>query len=301
MRACGRSLVLTGLVALNGCRTHAPTTQPTAQPVGPTVLLPVLTKPSMVYRELLPGTPIAPDDSLVAHLDVIEITAPVGAISGDESLWATLQRLPSSGDGQQHLANNGIRLGKGSADQWQQIKAHLDQKTALLAQTRSLAGTNRCEIESGEATTQTLFYYSPAGELQGRSFDASEFFWGTVFALDPTRPGTLDLRLTPTIRTQRRSMQLSLRTNSEYELKYVQPESIYDLGLQVQLAIGEIVILAPTSLAHANSYSIGRRFLLQDALGERRERILIFHPRIYRFSEQETLRQQKSFQAPDRR
>ena len=265
-----------------GCVNHAPlATQPSeaaALPFTP------LSTPSLIYSELSPGELPKPDDQLIAHLELVDITAPAGAISTDPRFWQIVGDRTLDPQWQGFLSGNGIRAGLVERPAWGELKGVFDRYSVSSQQT-NIRGTGRGEIACNSVAELSLFFFDRLGRLHGRTYDDAQCVWGITFAPNPAKPGYVTVEMCPVVRSMRRQMQFN-RLGGEYELKYVQPESLYDLGLKLDVPLGMILVLAPT--AKPSNSSIGYNFLLKQEPSRVAERVLLLWPRMYRFNQKAT-------------
>lgn len=301
------AMLLSAAVLLGGCAFgKKPATQPTTQPGPPRVMEPVLqtvlspnARP-LVYRLVRPDDPpLEPEAFVMTQLDVYDIAAPAGLVSGDPEFMALLEPLSDAALAQtpeSQLQKNGMRMGLGAQLRWEEFKKVLEKQPVRTTPTGVMGTSGRAELTVQEAVpAQTIFYFDASGELVGRSFDSSENYWALRFNPVLHAAGTTHISLTPAVRAQRRRVEFS-RSNGEMKVEYVQPESLFDMGLGVQVPRGKFLVLCPAAGSARQSTTLASAFLFSNDAGQKLEHIFVLSPRLFVFDEQETLKleQQKA-------
>ncbi len=237
----------------------------------------------LIYREVIDIGQVRPNDDLQVTVDVVQVSAPIGTLAEKAELWQIVSPGSIRADLQHRLNLNGIRAGVMRARDWSAAKEILEQAPDVVSQTAALAGKSRVSLNTQKKPQLTIFYFDREQNLQGRTYDASESFWGIHFAPDPARPGNTSLELTPVIRSVRRQMRLN-RYGEDYHIEYEQPESVFDLSFRVSLPVGSVLVIAPTRTAAESPSSIGRAFLTREQPGGLTEEIIFLYPRLYRLA-----------------
>lgn len=292
-RAFSRVVVaLVALLILPGCTHHRePTTEPTSQPSDPQALrTPDVVQPSFVYQEIVAGETIGPDDTLRSLVEVIRISAPMGSLSGSPAFWQTTSDRMLTPSQQRFLSANGMRFATIEASAWPGLKSEIERHAGVMSQTSMARTTGRAEIEIRSVPSQTLFFFGQDGRLQGRSFEGSDNFWGLRFVPDPAERGKIALDVCPVVRTTRRETRVTQR-NNEYEIDFAQPESIYELGMQLRLPVGLALVMAPTAAVRSDRSVLGRAFLTAEDPAGLMEYVLVLYPRLYRLNARLTQKQ----------
>lgn len=258
-----------------------------AEPVFQTVL--TANAQTLVYRLIRPeDPPLDPEAFVMIQLDVYDIAAPAGTLSGNADFLALLAPLPAPQQAQ--LLNNGIRVGTAAQERWDAFKKIFEARPVKTTPTTIIGTSGRAELSvQTNVAAQTLFYFDAQGQLVGRSFDSCDNFWAVRFHPVLHKAGVTDLFLSPTVRAARRHMEYN-GSNGEMHIDYVQPESLYDVGLSVQLPRERFLVVAPTAEAVRQSTTLASAFLLSSDAGQKLEHIYVLSPRLYLFDEAQTLK-----------
>ena len=75
--------------------------------------------------------------------------------------------------------------------------------------------------------------------------------------------------------------------NEVHELKFVQPEFLFDMKLSVDVPLDHFLIIAPSPEADISS-SLGRRFLYLDGNGQQFEQMLLISPQPFQLNKKPT-------------
>lgn len=286
-------LLLVAALFLSGCSLFRskPTTMPTSQPAASAALPPPFAaQPGYVYQELLPGETIAADDNLSVLVEVIRIAAPIGSLSGSPAFWQVTSDRMLTPRQQQSLLANGMHFATIEASAWSPLKSEIERHAGVTSRTSMARGTGRAEIDIRSVLSQTLFFFSVDGQLQGRSYGDSDNFWGLRFAPDPAERGKIALDICPVVRTSRRETRVTKR-NNEFDVDFTQPEAMYDMGMQLRLPVGLALVMAPTSAVRSDSSLLGRAFLTAEDSAGLMEYVLVLYPRLYRLNAKLTQQQ----------
>ncbi|MGH7177371.1 MAG: hypothetical protein ACREJC_08330 [Tepidisphaeraceae bacterium] len=228
----------------------------------------------------------APAEQHLFHVDVIRLEAPFGTVALNETFWKSIdeQTLVDVAT-YDMLYKNGIRIGLAPGSELKHLRGFMRETT--VAQKLSVAGAEVRKVEidvKRDLPEQTIFYFDRRNDYPGRSYDKCSNVLNLSFQPAPRKPGQVRLSLTPMVRADRRRLEFMPRLDeerSEAEIAYVNPETIYDLNLRVDVPPGQILIVSPSSEA-ANACSVGRAFFTRDGHTERLEQILIFVPQPYK-------------------
>jgi hypothetical protein len=278
-------------------RNHVPATEPSA----PNSAAEVLKRPAVVYEEVTPGMTPGEHDQFRAFLDALTITAPTGTLAADRDLWQVISDRTLSPEQQRLFASNGLRIGLMEIGAWQRFKEISDHYPGVTSRATNIRGDVRAEFEPLTADAQTLFYFDRNGRLQGRTFDNSENFWALNFAPQPSgKVPSVRVEICPVVRAARGHLQFT-RVNNEREVSEVRPESLYDVGLRIDVPVGMVLVVAATPDSANASGSIGQAFLTIAEPSGLRDEILILYPRMFRFDEKATNAKIEQFLADEAR
>jgi hypothetical protein len=227
------------------------------------------------------AAPVAPKP-VVIDLSYYQILVPVGAISRSATFWSRVEEPvidPSqgkdTGEANDLLNENGLRIGRGAVQDWPKFKKILDAAGANTFESHFLApaATDEEIAMSGVLPDETLFSFDSHG-LSGRVYDQCQNLMALSFAPAPGQADVVRLELCPLVRSVRRHYSYSV-LNQPDTVEYTSDEQAYDLDLRVDLPPGKFLIVAPSPQAERPT-SIGRQFLSRQAKTGERELIMIF-------------------------
>ena len=219
------------------------------------------------------------DAVTVHHLDVYQLTLPVGAVSRSEEFWKRVDEQGVDIGTYDLLQKNGFRVGVAPASEWPYFKGILDQYPAVTTRTTVTAGeSGALELLMKKGIpSQYLFYLTDDNTLMGRTYDRCDNLVSVAFQPAPRRPGQVRVTMCPLVRCTRGEFQISV-TNEEREFEYVRPERLYDLNLCCDVPVKGFLVVAPSTMAKWSA-TLGNAFLVDGGAAERFEHVLIMVPR----------------------
>lgn len=238
----------------------------------------------------LGGNPSAQSDDeekrnmLVVHTRLSAVEVPLGAISGSEELWSHLQEdratpLQSAG-----LSRNGLRVGVGSADAWEDIAATVSRATGRqVRQAGYMAIPHRPMpvILKSDQPERTVFCSRRDRTLVGQDLPRGEYLLMFNFALDPNDLTRILVNVVPEVRSARQHLQI-LRTGDRYRMRHEPRRLVLDaLAFQLDVRSGEYLVIGPNAAARRPS-SPAHHLLIHDRKGVEFETILILSPEVHR-------------------
>jgi hypothetical protein len=123
---------------------------------------------------------------------------------------------------------------------------------------------------------QDIFHFDRQNELVGRTFPESVNIMNVSFAPAPRKPGQLRLTLCPMVRATREKLQL-VGDDQQVGLKFVTPETLYDLNFSVDIPVDSFLIVTPSPDAQRLT-SMGNAFFIKETPSERQEQIMLVMP-----------------------
>lgn len=220
----------------------------------------------------------------VYQLDIYRVAAPRGKISNNEAVWRTLDEEIIDPSTRDLLDKNGILVGTAPIEELKNLEEELANPELSR---KSLVGQKAQRVELELQTNirdQTLFWFDSNGELRGRTFDACSNYLAFSFRSTLRSPDKVTLDIAPLVRGQR--TQISVIGNGpQREVEFVKPETIYDLGISVELPLDRFVIIAPSNQSRINT-SIGHLFFTRDDPAQQMECAIVIVPQIVRMLEQ---------------
>ena len=215
----------------------------------------------------------------IRHLDVFQLTVPVGAISRSREFWKRVDEQSVDVATYDLLLKNGFRVGVAPASEWNYFRGIIEQHPAGKRQMTVTAGdAGSLELLMKKVPDgQDLWYFTDDGRLIGRTYDRSENILQVSFQAAPRKPGQVRMTLCPVVRSLRRKFQVTV-LNEETEYEFVKPERMYDLNLCCDIPTDGFLVLAPSTLA-SWSNNLGSAFLSEGGDAERFEHVLLMVPR----------------------
>ena len=222
---------------------------------------------------------LSADPQKVHHLDVYQLTLPLGAVSRSEEFWKRVDEQGVDIGTYDLLQKNGFRVGLAPASEWDYFRGILEQYPAVTKKMTVTAGEAQAVelLMKKDVPSQYLFYLSDDNTLMGRSYDRCENFLTVAFESAPRKPGQVRVTMCPLVRCTRGEFQISV-TNAEREYEYVRPERLYDLNLCCDVPVNGFLVVAPSTMAKWSA-TLGNAFLVDGGAAERFENVLIMVPR----------------------
>lgn len=296
-RTASIAILAAALLAMGGCWSGHSTTRPADEqaaggfdePQSVTVMTPDAR--TLVYRQVTPkDRPDDPATPILVYLDVYDIQVPVGAISTSVDFAGLVDQSQIPAAARQILARNGIRAGLGNHSQWNDFRAVFAGYPATTTPTRAAGSTGRAELMiRRDIPAQTLFYVDSSGDLVGRTYDQSENFWALRFHAVPLRPGLTSVGLCPVVRASRQRMEYA-SLNGEVQIKWTQPEALYEVGLNTELPLEKFLVIWPSPTVRKQTTSLGNAFLLSGDYPRQMEHIMVLCPIVFQYDEKATAR-----------
>ena len=274
----GCALIVMVLVA--GCRSRPqPAQQPPATAPAPHAQVRVARPlPAAKVDRPVPRDP-PPEAVTVLTLTIYNISVPAGAVSASDDFWKRVNEQALNVQAYDTLHRNGVRVGLGAAGEWAYFRDIVDRHPATTAVT-SFTATEARSADlplRTDVPEQTIFHLTPAGQLQGRSFDRSDNLLAVTFGPAPRKPDHVRVALCPVVRAARARLELTTGGEAR-EVQVVRPEQMFDCALTVDVPAGGFLVVAPSPDGRWPT-SVGAAFLTDDAPAERRERVLLIVPR----------------------
>ena len=280
---------LGGACLLAGCtgKPAAPASSTTAQPqpggsrAEVAALLGVDPRP----RQQSPAPARAPVKAAALQMDVYQITVPYGAISRSDEFWKRVDEDSVDPATYDLLLKNGIRVGVAPNVEWDYFKAIIDEYPAATQRgsASGYGGAGAMELSlAKDVLFQNLFLLTDRG-FYGRSYDECENLLAVTFQPMPRRPEFARVKVCPVVRGLRKRYEVSGR-GEEREIRYVNPEQLYDVNLEAEVKAGSFLVVAPSNQAQWPT-SLGNTFLLKPGAAEQFELVLLLVPRLVSLEE----------------
>ena len=228
-----------------------------------------------------PAPADAPRDAVTSatitfQVEVYRVSVPYGTFTGNEAFWKRMDEQCVDAFTCDILNRNGIRVGQAPIGELDFFRKFMEEKPVISKMTTTATEAPLVEVEmQKDLPEQTISVYAP--DLRIRDYDGSSNVFNMSFQPAPRKPGCLRLTLAPMVRSHRKHFQFT-QLNNETEIKYVHPETFYDLNLRVDIPRDQFFIVMPSAEARHDT-SVGRAFLTSAGTLDRMEQILLIIPR----------------------
>lgn len=276
--------VLSALIA-SGCAVEPPPASGTAaagtasSPLSPKS--PVASGGAVFANQVPSSAAPAPNRLRVVQLDVYHLEVPLGAISRSEEFWKHVDEQAIDIGTYDLLRKNGWRVGIAPSNEWGYFRDIIDAYPASSKPhgitTGTTGGGGHMELPMKEGVPyQVLWYFNDYNQLHGFSFERCDNLLNISLHQVPRRPGEARVTVCPTVRSLRKRYEVT-RRNEEREIRYIHPERLYNLNLQVDIPINHFLVIAPSP--EVKFKSLGATFLVRDGHAEQAEYVLLMVPR----------------------
>jgi hypothetical protein len=251
---------------------------------------PATSKPPVFANQLAkpaPGSAAAASSAArvrVVQLDVYQLLVPLGAISRSEEFWKHVDEQTVDVGTYDLLRKNGWRIGVAPMSDYGYFKDIIDAYPAsatprgITAAPGGGGGAMELPMKTGIAY-QNIFYFTDENRLFGRTFEDCDNIATITLQQAPRKPGEARVTVCPMVRGIRKRFEVTNRDNEkEREIRYKHPEHLYELNCQVDIPVGQLLIVAPSPEVKWKT-SLGATFLVRDEAAERTEQVLLLVPR----------------------
>ena len=243
-----------------------------------------------------PSSSVTPGDAPVAASDAVEprdavkatakyfqielyqIAVSQGTISGNAAFWKPFDETFLGIWQHDLLAKNGLRVGRAPLTE---MKYLTDQLADAEQSKQSMIGMRAKDEEIGVRSNveqQTLFYFDKDGESAGHDFEKCDDLFAISFRQTPREPDHVRLSIAPMIRAHKQLLEV---TNPlTMAVRWFQPQTLYDLGITLDLGVDQCLVIAPDQNAISNQTLVGRQFMMEERPAERVEKVLVIIPRV---------------------
>ncbi len=219
-----------------------------------------------------------PTPKKLYELTIYSIAVPVGTVSGNEEFWKRVDENVLDPVTYQTQQLNGVRVGIAPLAELDRLSSYIDDPEARQSSLIAPSATNLdMDVVKG-IEQQTLWYFNRRGELEGRTFDFSDNLFYFSFRQPLRKPDHVELTIAPAVRSQRARLEVLPRTGEVREVRTVKPESLYDLGLTVELPLDHCLIVSASPQSR-DAVNVGRAFFTRDDPARQMERVLIVEMR----------------------
>lgn len=215
----------------------------------------------------------------IVQMDVYQLAIPMGAISRSEEFWKHVEEQSVDVGTYDLLRKNGWRIGTAPTNDWNYFRDIIDSfpastKRTVATSPNGAGGIMEIPMKK-DVLYQNIFYFTDTNSLFGKTYERCENLLNITIQQIPRKPTEARVTVCPVVRSLRKRFEVT--NNKEREIRYVYPEHLYDLNLQVDVALGQFLILAPSPEVKWKT-SLGATFLVDNGAAERVEQVLLLVP-----------------------
>lgn len=218
-----------------------------------------------------------------AALSVVHVKAPARRAPLLEAVWGHLREDLLGSDTYRHLMANGIRVGKGHADEWNAIRAIIDgipDCRVNMGEPVNLPALFPLDLELDlEPRDQTIFFLDRFGVLSGATWPASRNVLRVAYGFDPQDHLAVQLVVTPQVRQQATGKRWVRTDLGLSQVTTHRGRGYGELAVGVTLREGEFLVLAPNERAGLSGL-IGRAFMREVVDDEAFDSLIFIRPAI---------------------
>ncbi|MCG3177707.1 MAG: hypothetical protein BIFFINMI_00026 [Phycisphaerae bacterium] len=279
IRAAFWAAVLPALLCA-GCIEQPPIAPPPPPPPPPSSP-PVAPRPG---QESNPPEELTSQVSFQIQCDVLSIDAPVGAVSGNAEIWARVREEAVGVRQSDHLTRNGIRVGVGRRGDLPAVEKIISGLRDVKVQRGLLQFSIRSAVEvyvQAEARQRRTWVISDDGRAAGDEWPAcASILWVQAWH-DIKQIDAVNLTLVPELRWGQARPDV-YRPTLQRAGQYRDVGRLFEeVRINLAMGRGQFLLLAPNAEAQPVNV-IGRAFYCDERMGQTREHVLLFRPRVVR-------------------
>lgn len=256
-----------------GCRSSAVTPwQPVAPRPAEPAYVPLLPGDHPLKAETLATSP-APAPAaqrLDVVLRVMHVLVPRTARTAADTVWQHVREDALDSATTLRLWQNGLRVGVGDAEWWDEIRTQLDAITdvrALAALPLRLPPNYPLALELDTAPhAQTLFFMNPDGVLTGETWPRGRNVLRVSYDLDLARPDHVQLMVVPEVRQQLEGWRWVRSEAGLIQEPDYSGRAFGAAGFLTGLAPGDFLVVGPGTHADVRGL-VGHAFLTREEDG----------------------------------
>jgi len=227
---------------------------------------------------------------VVISLQVYHLTAPFGAISGNDEFWKRIDEDRIDVATRDLLLKNGLRVGIGRNVDWPYYKGLMGKYPSSRSIPIHTEVGKEGNIELPMRTNipeQNIFGLDDKNVDWGRTFEKCDDLLGISFVASTHNPGLTIVKVCPIVHSLKREFHVSVMNNEEVQIDFNQPSYLYDMRLEAMVPLNDFLIVAPSRRA-AVSTSLGGTFLVTEGKTEPIEHVLVIVPSAFRIDDPAT-------------
>jgi hypothetical protein len=219
---------------------------------------------------------------LIVRLRLCAIELPLGSASESEEIWRYADEEVIQASRSANLARNGLRVGLGLADQWNDLAAVFKRLTGRdvgYATTVTLPGRPVAIPAKKRQPGQTVFVLLPDGAVNGADYPPGDALLAVDCAVSEEDPATVHVTVVPQIRSS--AIETTI-VNRHEGAGFEASQEIFSFpSLQFQAVVPgkDFLIIGPSAEA-VRPGSVGEKFLMVERAGIRYETVFVLIPEV---------------------
>ncbi len=219
---------------------------------------------------------------LLVRLRLCAIELPLGSASESEEIWRYTDDEVIQAARSANLARNGLRVGLGQADQWNDLAAvfkRLSGRDVSYISTVTLPGRPVAIPAKKRQPGQVVFVLLPDGTVSGADYPPGDALLAVDCAVSEEDPATVHMTVVPQMRSS--AIETTI-VNRPEGAGFEASQEIYSFpSLQFQATVPEkdFLIIGPTASAGLPG-SVGEKFLMVERDGIRYETVFVLIPEV---------------------
>ncbi len=220
---------------------------------------------------------------LLVRLRMATIEVPLGTVSGSEELWSYLDEEPIRALRSATLGRNGIRIGIGRSDTWDDLAKVLKKMTGREVKHSTLGalpGDPLAVVLKVNQPAQTIFVSYEDRTLSGADYPPGENLLTFSFSLDEDDPSRAIITGVPQVRSNKRKTRYVRSSGGFRILNRPTIHTFRQLAFQLSVPNRNFLVIGPNAESRRET-SVGHRFLVRRKKGVEYETVLILIPEIF--------------------
>lgn len=232
-----------------------------------------------------------PQAYLVVRLRLVTVEVPVGMASGSEEIWSYLEEEPVRSIGPAGLGRNGIRVGLGRQDNWQDLARILKRLTGQSPKQNlvvAMPGQPLPIVLKENQAEQTIFLFHDDRTLRGADYpQASDNVLAIVCTLDEDDSSKVLVTMTPQVRSIRAQTRFVVTSEGPRIVAEPEVSSFTQLTCQAMVPSQDFLVIGPGAYSQRPT-SLGHHFLVKKKQGMEFETLLVLIPEVFAAPARET-------------
>ena len=237
----------------------------------------------------MPGSELASNGAagkkrfvLFVQMRMATVELPLGTVSGSEDIWSYLDEEAVRAVRSATMARNGMRVGLGRADAWEDVARILKKLTGReITHTfvRRLPNRPLPIVLKTDMPAQTIFVSHEDLTLSGADYPPGENLLTLTFGVDDDDPTTVLLAGVPQVRTLRRRTRFVKGPGGPRMVEKRTFFTFDEMAFRVAVQKGRFLVVGPNAASRRPS-SVGHHFLIRRKEGVEFETMLVMFPQV---------------------